>query len=74
MIKKGDLVQLNALGKSAQGLGNKEYIPNPCSERLLRGEAAEVSDVVPCFAGSRFHSLLFDANAYSFSVDYFEKV
>lgn len=72
MFKKGDVVCLNALGKSAQALGNRDYAPNPCALRLLMGEALEVSGVQPVFDGAQHFSLRFCDGAYSFSQDYFE--
>ena len=72
MFKVGDVVRLNELGRSARGLGNKECVQNPCSERLLAGETLAVSKVVPVFEGSRRFSLLFCGASYSFSQDYFE--
>ncbi len=72
MFKKGDVVCLNELGRSVQALGNKDYAPNPCSQKLLAGEALEVSDIQPVFDGSQHFSLRFCDGAYSFSQDYFK--
>lgn len=64
-------VRLNALGLSEEGLGNKEYITNPCSERLLKGEALEVHSYSKTPDGKGFSVLLCEGK-YSFSSDYFE--
>lgn len=74
MFKAGDIVRLNALGRSGQGLGNKEYIPNSCSQMLLVGKALEISHIRPVVEGSRHFSVCFFDGAYSFSEDYFECV
>ncbi len=73
MFKTGDLVRLNALGKSKRALGNKGYVGNPCSDLLLAGEVLEVSKVL-MQPGGRGYSLLFFGSAYSFSADFFEHI
>lgn len=64
-------VRLNALGLSEKGLGNKEYRPNPCSERLLKGEAFDVYGFTKTPDGKSLSVFLCEGK-YSFSFNYFE--
>lgn len=72
MFKKGDRVQLNALGTSAKGLGGEFYIPNSCARQLLNGEVMVVSYVYVQGKNYPRHSLFFDGSAFSFSAKFFE--
>lgn len=71
-FKKGDLVCLTDVALGKEGLGKKDYIPNPVTKRLLQGEALEVFDIVSVVPGSKLSSVRFEGGSYSLSVDHFE--
>ena len=74
MFRNGDTVCLNDLGKSESGLGNEEYIPNDCSQKLLDGQSLEVHSILPSVEGSQTYSIRFYDGGYSFSPNYFQLV
>lgn len=71
-LKNGDLVWLTELALSKDGLGGREYVPNPVTKKLLQGCAMEVFDTVSIVSGSDAYSVRFEGGSYSLSVDHFE--
>jgi hypothetical protein len=71
-FKKGDLVCLTDAALGKEGLGNKDYVPNPITKRLLQGDAIEVFDIVPAVHGSELSSVRFEGGSYSLSPGHFE--